>query len=301
MSFESLDFLLERAREGNRRRLAVACAQDSDVLEAVCEAQREGVIRAVLVGDRERIRQVASRLDVELGRLEIVHEEDDEKAVRKAVQMVSSGEADILMKGLVKTATLLKAVLNKDWGLRSGAMLSHLFLLEAPLQKKVFGMTDGGLNLYPTLEEKEGILKNAVKCYHRLGVAEPRVAALAAVEVVNPDMPCTLDAAALTQMNRRGQLPGCLVDGPLALDNAISEESARHKGIDSPVAGKADILLVPHIEAGNLLGKALLNVVGAPGAGIVLGASRPVVLTSRTDKARTKLLSIALGAVLSGE
>jgi phosphate butyryltransferase len=301
MSFESLDFLLERARGGRRRRLAVACGQDPDVLEAVSEAQREGVIQAVLVGDRDRIREAASGLDIELGRLEIVHEEDDEKAVRKAVQMVSSGEADLLMKGRIKTATLLKAVLNRDWGLRSGSMLSHLFMLEAPLLKRVFGMTDGGLNLYPTLEEKEGILRNAVDCYHRLGVAEPRVAALAAVEVVNPAMPCTLDAAALTQMNRRGQIPGCFVDGPLALDNAVSEESARHKGIESPVAGKADILLVPHIEAGNLLGKALLNVVGAPGAGIILGASRPVVLTSRTDTARTKLLSIALGAVLSGE
>ncbi len=301
MAFESLDFLLERARKGRKRRLVVACAQDADVLQAVDQAQREGLVEAVLVGDRNRIRKVAAELNLLLGRMEVVHEEDDGEAVRRAVRMVSSDEGDLLMKGLVKTATLLKAVLNREWGLRTGAMLSHLFLLESPLQKRVYGLTDGGLNLYPTLEEKEGILKNAVQCYHRLGVEEPRVAALAAVEVVNPDMPCTLDAAALAQMNRRGQIGGCVVDGPLALDNAISEESARQKGIASEVAGRADVLLVPHIEAGNLLGKTLLNLVGASGAGTILGASKPVVLTSRTDSARTKLFSIALGAVLSGE
>jgi len=184
-------------------------------------------------------------------------------------------------------------------GLRTGNLLSHLFLFEVPRLGKVIGLTDGGLNTYPGLQEKVAIVNNAVSCYHALGVDTPKVAALAAVEVVNPDMPCTLDAAALVQMNRRNQIKGCIIDGPLALDNALSVEAAKHKGIVSEVAGSPDILLVPDIEAGNLLGKVILFMANGAGAGVVLGAKVPVVLTSRGDTARTKALSIALGAVLA--
>jgi phosphate butyryltransferase len=228
-----------------------------------------------------------------------VEEPDEARAAELAVRAVSSGEADLLMKGNVKTATLLKAVLNKEWGLRSGSLLSHVFLFEIPKVGKVFCMTDGGMSMYPDLTAKKGIIENAVECYHKLGVECPRVAALAAVEVVNQDMPCTIDAAVLTQMNRRGQIKGCIVDGPLALDNAVSEESARHKGIVSDVAGKADILLVPDIEAGNLMGKVMIYMSGGRGAGVIVGARKPIVLTSRFDNVETKLLSIAFGAVLA--
>ncbi len=299
MSFETLDFLIEQSRSGKAMVLAVVAPHGEDILEAVEEAKRKGVASPTLYGDRARIEKVASEFSIDLSSCPIVQEPDEEKAAELAVKAVSSGEADLLMKGNIKTATLLKAVLNKEWGLRSGSLLSHVFLFQIPKTGKVFCLTDGGMSMYPDLAAKTAIIENAVECYHRLGVECPRVAVLAAVETVNQDMPCTIDAAVLTQMNRRGQIKGCIVDGPLALDNAVSEEAARHKGIVSEVAGHADILLVPDIEAGNLMGKVMLYMSGGRGAGVVVGARRPVVMTSRFDNAETKLLSIAFGAVLA--
>ena len=299
MSFKNLEFLFERAKKGNIMRVVVAAAEDEDVLEAVHTANVEGIVEATLVGDPDKISKVARDKGVDISSFEVIPTTNEEEAAMKAVQAVSSGEGDLLMKGFIKTSTLLKAVLNKEWGLRSGRLLSHLFLFEVPRLGRVIGLTDGGLNTYPGLQEKVSIVNNAVSCCHALGVERPRVAALAAVEVVNPDMPCTLDAAALVQMNRRNQIKGCVIDGPLALDNALSEEAARHKGVVSEVAGHADVLLVPDIEAGNLLGKVILFMANGAGAGVVLGAKVPVVLTSRGDTARTKALSIALGAVLA--
>jgi len=294
-----LEFLFERAKKGNIMRVVVAAAEDGDVLEAVHTANVEGIVEATLVGDPDKISKVARDKGVDISSFEVIPATNEEEAAMKAVQAVSSGEGDLLMKGFIKTSTLLKAVLNKEWGLRSGRLLSHLFLFEVPRLGRVIGLTDGGLNTYPGLQEKVSIVNNAVSCCHALGVERPRVAALAAVEVVNPDMPCTLDAAALVQMNRRNQIKGCVIDGPLALDNALSEEAARHKGVVSEVAGHAEVLLVPDIEAGNLLGKVILFMANGAGAGVVLGAKVPVVLTSRGDTARTKALSIALGAVLA--
>lgn len=299
MSFKNLEFLFERAKKGNIMRVVVAAAEDGDVLEAVHTANVEGIVEATLVGDPDKISKVARDKGVDISSFEVIPATNEEEAAMKAVQAVSSGEGDLLMKGFIKTSTLLKAVLNKEWGLRSGRLLSHLFLFEVPRLGRVIGLTDGGLNTYPGLQEKVSIVNNAVSCCHALGVERPRVAALAAVEVVNPDMPCTLDAAALVQMNRRNQIKGCIIDGPLALDNALSEEAARHKGVVSEVAGHAEVLLVPDIEAGNLLGKVILFMANGAGAGVVLGAKVPVVLTSRGDTARTKALSIALGAVLA--
>ena len=299
MSFKNLEFLFERAKKGNIMRVVVAAAEDGDVLEAVHTANVEGIVEATLVGDPDKISKVARDKGVDISSFEVIPATNEEEAAMKAVQAVSSGEGDLLMKGFIKTSTLLKAVLNKEWGLRSGRLLSHLFLFEVPRLGRVIGLTDGGLNTYPGLQEKVAIVSNAVSCYHALGVETPKVAALAAVEVVNPDMPCTLDAAALVQMNRRNQIKGCVIDGPLVLDNALSEEAARHKGVVSEVAGHADVLLVPDIEAGNLLGKVILFMANGAGAGVVLGAKVPVVLTSRGDTARTKALSIALGPVLA--
>lgn len=298
-SCRNLDFLLDRCRDGKRMRIAAVCAQDEDVLVALNEARRQGIVEGVLVGDRAKIERVAGTVGVDAGAFEIVHEPGEADAAERAVRMVAEGRADTLMKGMVKTATLLKAVLNKEWGLRSGALLSHLFLFYIPKMGRFYGLTDGGINTYPDLQAKVGILENAVNCYHALGCVCPRVAALSAVEVVNPDMPCTLDAAALAQMSRRGQIKGCVVDGPFALDNAISVEAAKHKGIESEVAGNADILLVPDIEAGNMMAKAIVYFARNKTAGLVLGAKAPVVLTSRTDTAETKLLSIASAVALA--
>ncbi|MBP6332733.1 MAG: bifunctional enoyl-CoA hydratase/phosphate acetyltransferase [Aminivibrio sp.] len=300
MTMQKLDFLLEESRKGRPMTLALACPYGDDALAAVARAGREGVVKAVLVGDGARIRTLAEQDGCDLSGVTIVEEKNDEKAVERSVRMVSSGEADLLMKGLVKTSTLLKAVLDKEWGLRTGSLLSHLFLFEIPvMDRRVIGISDGGMNTYPDLSAKAKIIENAVSCYHKIGVPQPRIAALAAVEAVNPDMQATLDAAALAKMNERGQIRGCIVDGPLALDNAVSEESAKIKGISSPVAGNADMLLVPDIESGNFVGKVLLYMTGGKGAGVILGARKPIVLTSRFDSMETKLLSIALGAVVA--
>ncbi|HOV28550.1 MAG TPA: bifunctional enoyl-CoA hydratase/phosphate acetyltransferase [Synergistales bacterium] len=299
MQLKNLDFLLEKCKAAPRMTLAVACPQGDDILEAVADAAQEGVVDPVLVGNRGKTLAIAESLGLDISGLEFVDEPDDALAAEKAVRMVSSGEAHLLMKGNVKTAVLLKAVLNKEWGLRSGSLLSHLFLFQVPRMPGVIGMSDGGMTMYPDLPTKVGIVENAVWAYHRIGVECPKIAALAAVEVVNPDMQATLDAAALAQMNRRGQIKGCLIDGPLALDNAVSAEAARIKGIESPVAGDADMLLVPSIEAGNFVGKVMMYMSGGKGAGVILGARRPIVLTSRFDNAETKRLSIAFGAVLA--
>lgn len=299
MQLESLDFLLRKCKSAPRMTVAVACPQGDDILEAVVDAAREGIVNPILVGNRRKTQSIAENLGLDLSALSFVDEPDDTRAAEKAVRMVSSGEAHLLMKGNVKTAVLLKAVLNKEWGLRSGSLLSHLFLFQVPRVAGVIGLSDGGMAMYPDLPTKVGIVENAVSAYHRIGVACPKIAALAAVEVVNPDMQATLDAAALAVMNRRGQIRGCILDGPLALDNAVSAEAARTKGIDSPVAGDADMLLVPSIEAGNFVGKVMQYMSGGTGAGAVLGARKPIVLTSRFDNAETKLLSIAFGAVLA--
>jgi len=299
MSFRNLDFLVEESVSGSTMKLAVAAAQDAEVLKAVHDAAKREVVEPVLFGDLQKIEAIAKDLKIDLSTFEVVDETDESTAAEKAVKSVSSGESDLLMKGNVKTATLLKAILNKEWGLRAGSLLSHLFLFHIPRMGKVFGMTDGGMTMYPDLKTKQVIIENAVACYRKLGVECPKVAVLAAVEVVNPEMPCTVDAAALTQMNRRKQIKDCIVDGPLALDNAVSEASARHKGIESEVAGKADILIVPDIDAGNMMGKVMSYMAGGVGAGVILGARCPVVLTSRFDTAATKLHSIALGALLA--
>lgn len=300
MTIHNLDFLMDLCASGRKMTIAVACPYGDDALAAVCAARDRNLVNSVLVGDAEKIRVLAEKDGLSLDGIEIVDEKTDDLAVEKSVKMVSGGDADLLMKGLVKTATLLKSVLNKEWGLRAGSLLSHLFLQEITVMGgRIFGLTDGGMNMYPDLQTKVGIIENAVECYHKIGVACPMIAALAAVEVVNPDMACTLDAAALAKMSDRGQIKGCVVDGPFALDNAVSEEAAKTKGIRSPVAGNADILLVPNIECGNLVGKVMTYLAKERGAGVVLGARKPIVLTSRFDSMETKLLSIALGAVVA--
>jgi phosphate butyryltransferase len=296
----TLSELQDYAREVGPMTISVACAEDAEVLEAVESARKEGIAKAVLVGNADRIRQIAGSISIDTDKFEILDEKSGESlASLKAVEIVSSGRADILMKGMVQTANFLRAVLNKEKGLRSGSLISHVYIHEIEKYDRIFFISDPAFNVYPDLNGKVGIVENVVKLAKAFGVETPKVAVLAAVEVVNPDMPPTHDAAILTQMNRRGQIKGCIIDGPLALDNAVSPESAKHKGVESEVAGYADILLVPDIEAGNILAKSIIYFARSKTAGLVLGAKSPIVLTSRADSAKTKALSIASAVALA--
>jgi phosphate butyryltransferase len=297
----SLTELLNYAREVGPKTVSVACAEDAEVLEAVDKARKEGIAKAILTGDADKIARTASSINVDLRNFEVLDEKGGEsEASIKAVEAVSSGKAEILMKGMVKTANFLRAVLNKEKGLRSGSLLSHVYLHQVERYDRVIFISDPAFNMYPDLQAKIGIIGNVVHLAHAFGIEIPKIAAIAAVEVVNSDMPPTVDAALLTQMNRRGQIQGCIIDGPLGLDNAVSMESAKHKGIVSEVAGQADVLLVPDIDAGNMLAKAIVYFVsGNKTAGLVLGAKAPIVLTSRADSAETKLLSIASAVALA--
>lgn len=293
-----LEELISLAKERQKKTIAIAAAQDKVVLEAVVQAVKDNIVDAILVGDKKKILSLGEELGLDLSNMRIEDECDINKAAAKAVDLVSRGEAQFLMKGILGTADLLKAVLNKEAGLKTSNLLSHVMIYEVPTYHKLLFLTDGGMVPYPELKDKIGIINNAVKVAHSLQIEKPMVAPICAVEVVNPSMQATLDAAALATMNKRGQIKGCIIDGPLALDNAISKEAAHHKGIVSEVAGETDILLVPNIEAGNFLGKSLTYFAQAESAGVIVGAKCPVVLVSRADSAKSKLYSIALGAVL---
>jgi phosphate butyryltransferase len=294
--FTELSALIDGARAGGRSRIAVAAAADLPVLEAVHAATEAGIAESLLIGIKKDIEALAERIGMDSKWIEIIDISDPRQAAAKAVSCVREGAARILMKGLLPTEILLKAVLNKENGLPTGKLLSHVGMFQSPYYPKLFCITDAAMNIAPGFEEKLGILSNAVNMYHRIGEANPKAAVMAAVETVNPKMEPTIHAAMLTQMNRRGQIKGCVVDGPLALDNAISKEAAEHKGIFSEVAGNADIILVPDIESGNLLYKSLVFFGGAAVAGIIIGAKAPIVLTSRSDSEKSKLYSIALAA-----
>lgn len=295
---KKLEQLLEMAKEKEKKTLAVAVAQDKEVLEAVVDAVKLQIVNAILVGDKVKIEEIGKINGFDLSNLEIIDEPNLNKAAAKAVEQVVIGRAHYIMKGMLNTADLLRAVLNKECGLRGSGLLSHVMIYEVPTYHKLIFLTDGGMVPYPELKDKIGIIENAVKVTNSVGIVNPKVAPLCAVEVVNPAMQATVDAALLTTMNRRGQIKGCIIDGPLALDNAVSAEAAKHKGIESEVAGDADVFLVPNIEAGNLLGKSLAYFANGESAGVIMGAKCPVVLVSRADSARAKLYSIALGALI---
>ncbi len=290
----SLETLRKTDGSGKRSLLAVAVAQDAEVLLAVDAAYELGIAGAILVGNAGEIREIAARLSISVDKYTIVDEADKVEACRKAVKLVRDGEADVVMKGLVDTSVILKAVLDKEIGLRMSPVLSHVAVFEVPGYDRLFYLTDAAMNIAPDLETKKHILRNAVKVAHALGNENPIACALCAVEKVNPKMQATLDAAALVEANQSGEIDGCTVIGPLALDNAISEEAAHHKGITDPNAGKADILLVPAIEVGNVFYKSMVFMARAKNAGMIVGAKAPIVLTSRADSDETKLNSIAL-------
>lgn len=280
------------------KRLAVAAAEDDAVLSAVAQAYAKHLAVPILCGDERKIKELAEKARIDISPVEIRHCPTAAEAIMTAVALVRENRADILMKGLVQTADLLRAVLNKETGLRGEGVLSHVCILDSPILKRRFLLTDAAMVTYPDLKTKLELIKNAVTVARGLGVQQPKVAALAAVEVVNPDMPSTLDAAALTLMNRRGQIKDCIVDGPLALDLALSEEAARHKGVSSEVAGRADILLMHNIEAGNATLKAFTHGGNCLFGGLVMGARAPVILNSRSDTDASKLFSIECAAAV---
>ncbi|HHU98955.1 MAG TPA: bifunctional enoyl-CoA hydratase/phosphate acetyltransferase [Bacteroidales bacterium] len=281
------------------RRLVLAAAQDHNSLSSVLRAANDGFIDPILVGKKEEIYNLAAQNNFDLTGVRVVHEPDSEMAIEIAVRMVRSNQADILMKGKVGTSNLLKGVLNKEWGLRSGALLSHIAIFEVEAYHKLIAVTDVAMNIAPNLKDKISIVNNSVACLNKLGIKMPKVAVLGAVEMVTENMQATLDAALLSKMNQRDQIRNCIIDGPLAFDNAISLESANHKGIRSDVAGDTDLLLMPDIEVGNVLYKSLVFFANAGVAAVILGATAPIVLTSRSDSDHAKYYSIVLAAAIS--
>lgn len=291
--------LMNLAKIRGPKTVSVACAHDEDVLLSIKMAMDEGIITPILVGDKKKIQEIAESIKLDLEGIQIVDEADKTLASRKATELVSSGEAQILMKGLVDTSIIMKQVLDKEIGLRRDRLISHVAVFDVETYHKVFLVTDAAMNIAPDLGQKKDIIENSVELARALDIDMPKVAILAAKESVSPKMEATVHAQELANMNEDGLIKDCIVDGPFALDNAISKESARIKGIDSPVAGDADILIAPDIEAGNVLYKALSFLANAKSAGLILGAKAPIVLTSRADNEEAKLNSIVLSVLMS--
>ena len=297
---KSFDDLISKVSECSVKKVSVAVAQDSAVLEAVAAAKERGIAEAILVGDEDKIKAVAGEINLDLTGYEIIDEKDDYTAALKAVELVHNGKADMYMKGLIDTKSFLKSVLDKEVGLRTGKTLSHVCVFEIKGIDHLLFLTDVAFMTYPTLEDKVHIIENTVDVCHACGIPNPKVAPLAAVEVVNPKMQVTVDAAELTKMCEEGKITGCVVDGPLSLDLAIDPAAAKHKGAEGrKIVGDADILLFPDIHAGNLVYKALVHTAQVKNGNILTGTKAPVILTSRSDDFETKVNSLAIGAVMA--
>jgi len=293
---KKLDEILTLAKSIGPKKVAVAQAEDEEILLALSQAWKEKIVEPVLVGRQEKIEELATKNQIDISKFEIQQEDNGFSASLRCSMLVNRGEADLVMKGLVGTAYFMKAILDKEKGLGTGKLLSHVAVFEIPAYPKLLMITDAAINIAPSLTQKAEIIQNAVDVTHSLGTRLPNVACLAAVEKVYPEkMPATLDCACLSMMAKRGQIKGTLVDGPFGLDNAVSEESAKTKGIHSQMPGKVDILLCPNIETGNAIYKTLIEFAQAKCAAIVVGTKAPVVLTSRADSQETKFMSIALG------
>ncbi|MBC7234491.1 MAG: bifunctional enoyl-CoA hydratase/phosphate acetyltransferase [Chloroflexi bacterium] len=280
------------------KKVAVAAAAEAHVLSAVRQAQDLGMAECLLADDVSKLHTIAEEHDIDLSDMTLLDIPDAEEAARQVMLMARRGEADVVMKGTLATASFMRAALDRDGGLRTGRLFTHVAVFEIPTFDRLLLITDAGVVIAPDIYQKIEIVQNGIDVAQKLGIETPKVAVLAASEFVNPKIPTTIDAANLSKMAERGQIRGGIVDGPLALDNAISAESAQAKGINSPVAGQADILIVPDVEAGNLLAKAITYFGGGEMAGVVVGGCAPIVVTSRSDSPTTKLVSIALGILL---
>lgn len=297
---KSFNQLMETAKGKKPQRVVVAAAHDEEVLQAIKDTQELGIVEGALVGDSKLIHEEAEKIGLILKEDQVYHETDPDMIAKKAVQIIRDEKGDMLMKGLIQTPTLIKAVLHKESGLRTDRVLSHVTVLEVPGFDKLFFVTDAGINIAPDLYRKVDILNNAVQVAHAVGLKQPKTAAITAIENINEDMKATIDAANLSKMAERGQIKGTIVDGPLALDLAISQVAVKQKKVKSPVAGDADILLVPYIEVGNALMKSMMYFAKAQAAGVVMGAKVPIILMSRSDTHETKMHSIALAQMVAG-
>lgn len=298
MKIASFDALIAAARAAGPVRIAVAAAHDPEVLKAVSQAQADGLVRATLVGDWPAIEAYAAQTQTDLGGATILHEPSSESAALKVIELARDGQADVVVKGQVKTADLLSIALNRHVGIRGPGLLSHVGLYELPGMDRLIYLSDSGVVVYPDLYQKLQIINNAVAVAHLFGVDEPKVAILAASATVHPKIPASIDALALTKMSEQGWVEGAVVDGPLGLEAAISPKAAALEEIRSPIAGLADILIVPNVEAGNIAGKGLLYFAHARMAGLAVGARVPILINSRADTAETRYLSLAMAVVL---
>lgn len=293
--------VIKFAKERGPKTIAVACCQDKEVLMAVEMARKEKIANAILIGNIEETKKVADNIEIDLNNYKLIDIKDLSEASLKAVELVSNKTADMVMKGLVDTSIILNAVLDKEIGLRAGNVLSHVAVFDVEGYDRLFFITDAAMNLSPDVNIKKQIIENSCTVANALDIDIPKVAVLCAKEKVNPKMQDTIDAKELQEMCERGDINNCIVGGPFALDNAVSIEAANHKGISHTVAGKADILLAPDIEAGNILYKSLVLFSRAKNAGVIVGAKAPVILTSRSDNEESKLNSIALGVLMTAK
>ena len=294
-SFEDLE---KMAKSKPSRKVALAMAQEADALKAAVNAALSGIVEPVLVGAEKEIKEIAEQESLDISRFAIIETEGETECAERAVELVKKGEADLIMKGRVPTAVIMRAILDKQSGLRGRGILSHVTILDLPKYHKFLIMSDPGLNIAPDLEDKIAIIDNAVEVARKLGIDKPKVAIIAAIEKVNPDMPSTMDAAVLSKMAERGQIQDCIIDGPLALDNAVSVKSCKTKGIDSKVGGDADVLIMPNIEAANVFYKAFAYLTDFNMCGTIAGAVIPIILTSRADSDKIKYYSILAGVSL---
>ncbi len=299
MAITTFAQLMKEAREVGPKTVAIAAAHEQEILLAAEDAEKRGLADCILVGDRTVIGEIAEQASIHIGRMMVIHEPEPKQAARKVMELVRLGHAQIAMKGKIETGDFLRAALDREVGLRVGRLLTHVGIFEIPGFDRLIFISDAGVVVAPTMEQKIEIVQNAIYVAQRLGVEQPKVAILAATEMVNPKIPTTLDAANLSKMADRGQIEGGLIDGPLALDNAISPESAQIKGIKSDVAGRADILIPPDVEAANVLAKAITYFAKGNMAGVVVGGKSPLIVASRSDPHETKLVSMALGVLLA--
>jgi len=295
----SLSELVDTAKKYGPKRVAVAGGEDEGVLRAIDDARDMGIATPLIVGNLPRIESAAVGIGLNLDDIPLARGDDAQESAKISVELVASSQADLLMKGMVPTATLVKAVLNKSAGLRTGRVLSHVMAYEIPGYDRLILVTDAAVNIAPSLQQKTDILKNAIQVAQSLGIMRPKIAVLAALERVNPDMPSTVEAAELTKMGRKGFFGDCVVDGPLALDDALNPCTAQKKGFSSPVSGSADILLAHDLEAANLLGKSMAYIGQAAYAGVIMGAKVPLIIVGRGSSPASRLHAIALGVIIA--
>lgn len=296
---KSMHDLVRQAQLSEAKTMVVAAANDHPVLEAVIMAKEQKLIHPILIGDKKEIESIFKELKTSTEGYVIEDEPDPMKASEAAVKKVSSGKADILMKGFVDTAIILRAALDREYGLRTPNRLSHVSLMEIPSYHKLIMMSDGAMNIEPDVDIKQEIIENGVSVLHAIGIKNPNVGCIAAIEKINPKMQATLDAQELILRNQNDRIKGCTIGGPFALDNAINKEAALHKGVTDPMAGDVDFLLMPQIESGNVFYKSMMFLANAKSASVIAGARKPIVLTSRADSKDSKFYSIALAQLIA--